>query len=139
MRNEKVYVLVKDEPEYVRFEILGVFSEGGMQRKLKEFADKERAMLQMFLGDSANMLEKFKQRRAEIAYGDAKLLESAGKHLSIAEIHAHEKNLKEIEGLTQQIALFSEHANKASEYSDEKLAHGYMVRNHLVFQEFVVE
>lgn len=139
MKKEKVYVLVKEEPEYLRFEVVGVFTEDGRRLKLKEFADKEREMLHMFLRDSANMIETLKQKRAEIAYGDAKLLENAGRHLSIAEIHVHEKSLKEIEGFTQQIALFTEHANKASEYSDEKLAHDYMVRSHLVFQEFEVE
>ena len=139
MKNEKVFVLVKDEPEYVRFEIIGVFSEDGKKKKLQEFAEKERAMLQMFLNDSANAVEAFKQKRAETTYSDTKLLENAGKHLSIAEIHMHERNLREINALNQQIKHFTEHANRALEYSDEKLAQDYMVRNHLVFQEFEVE
>jgi flagellar biosynthesis/type III secretory pathway chaperone len=139
MKNEKVYVLVKDEPEYVSVEILGVFSKEGKQKKLQEFAEKERYMLQEFLSDSAHMIETFKQKRAEAAYNDAKLLNDAGKHLTIAEIHMHERNLREIDALNQQINQFAEHAKKAVAYSSEKLASDYMNRNHLVFQEFVVE
>lgn len=138
MKNEKVFVLVKDEPEYVRFEILGVFSEFGMKRKQREFAEQERSMLQMFIGDSANMIETLRQRRAEIAYEDAKLLENAGKHLSTVEIHMHEKHLRDIENLTNQIAQFNAYSEKASQYSDEKLAEDYMKRTHLIFQEFVI-
>lgn len=139
MKNEKIYVLVKDEPEYVRFEILGVFSEESKQKKLKEFVEQERAMLQMFVGDSANMIETFKQKRAEIAYSDAKLLEVAGQHLTTVEIHMHEKHLREIDALTKQIGQFNAYNEKLSSYSDEKLAQDCMSRQHLVFQEFTVE
>ena len=139
MKNERVFVLVKDEPEYVKFEVIGVFSEEGMQIKLKEFAEQERTMLNMFMNDSAKAIEEFKQKRAEIAYADAKLLEKAGQHLTMIEIHTHERNMRDIEILTNQISQLNQYNDKASQYSDEKLAQDYMNRLHLVFQEFVVD
>lgn len=139
MKKEKVYVLVKDAPEYVRLEIVGVFSEDGKQKKLNEFAEQERLLLQMFLNDSARATENCRERRAEIAYGDAKLLENAGQHLTTAEIHMHEKNLREIDALTKQIAQFNAYGEKVSKYSDEQFAQDYMSRMHLIFHEFEVE
>lgn len=139
MKNEKVFVLVKDEPEYVRFEILGVFSEEGKLNKLKDFAEKEKTLNKIFISDSANAIETFKQKRAEIAYNDTKLLENAGRNLTTSEIHMHEKNLREIDALTQQIARFNEYCEQLSNCSDGELTERYMTRNHLLIQEFKVK
>jgi hypothetical protein len=139
MSKEKVYVLIHDDVEYDRYDVCGVFTEEGKQKELKLFTERERELNKVLINDCHQYIDIYKRRRTEITTVDTRLLEGAGKNLTMVEIHEHERNLKEIEELTSKIAGLNAKINEIANYSDSTLAQNALQRMHCVFKEFELQ